>query len=92
MKMPLMIVDEQILLHLFHYVRKAQGKLHQVKGGRELIDELEWAMKQIELTTYTRGNELLSDLMIQEGLTPISDVEEANAKLRQIEAILHPKS
>lgn len=65
------LVDERQFLHLLEQVRKAQGKLYQVKGGRELIDEIDWIIKGIELTTYTQAEETLEDFKIQEGLTDL---------------------
>lgn len=63
------ILDEQLFQHLLLQVRKAQGKLYQVKGGRELADELEWSIKVIDLTSYGQGDYMLDRLMEEQGLT-----------------------
>lgn len=65
----MIIVDEQIFQHLLLQVRKAQGKLYQVKGGRELADELEWSIKAINLTSYDQAPQMLDRLMDEQGLT-----------------------
>lgn len=38
------VVDEYTLLNLLKQVRRAQGKLHQVKNGQELINEIDHAI------------------------------------------------
>lgn len=38
------VIDEIVLLNLLTQVRRAQGKLWQVKGGRELINEIDDAI------------------------------------------------
>lgn len=63
------ILDEQLFQHLLLQVRKAQGKLYQVKGGRELADELDWSIKVIDLTSYGQGDHMLERLMDEQGLT-----------------------
>lgn len=64
-----LILDERLFQHLLLQVRKAKGKLHQVKGGRELADELEWAIRAIDLTSYAQCDQMLDRLMDEQGLT-----------------------
>lgn len=67
----LIILDERLMQHLLHQVRKAQGKLYQVKGGRELVEELNWAIRAIELTSYEQAPQMLDKLIDEQGLTYI---------------------
>lgn len=46
----MVVINEETLLYLLREVRRAQGKLHQVKNGQQLIYDIDYAI-------YTIGNE-----------------------------------
>lgn len=68
-----LIIDERHFRNLLLQVRKAQGKLHQVKGGREIIDELNWIIRAIELTSYEDAETQMRKLMIEQYLHQLNN-------------------
>lgn len=70
------IIDRAMFEHLMIQVRKAQGKLYQVKGGRELASEIDWIMKMIDKTAYLNADKELDQLMDELGLTYVEGLDE----------------
>lgn len=62
--MAIVLVSEQVLMNLLMDVRKAQRKIR----SRQLIDELDWDIRAIEMTTYERSSELMAAFCKQENL------------------------